>query len=349
MTDTAPAPDAAGRDGADDTDDSVRCSTWARSVSLSPIGTAGSYAGYVLVEVPLPWPRDVSEIPYLGPVATWATSVGYRVQALVPRPERGRRLVVHAAKGGDGSSASQWFSGYVRRSVAVDGATPEELAGMAAELDAPAAGEPGGPGEPDRHRDVLVCTHGRRDTCCGSAGTGLALELMAGGGFDGPDGDGAEGGEAAGRPVVVHRTSHTGGHRFAPTFLVLPEATAWAFADPELVRSVVDRTADFESVADHYRGCAGLGGPRAQAVEREVLRRVGWDLLDRPRRGVVVGADSPVVRLEVAGGDGTGGPVETWEAEVVPGRTLPVPECMKPLSEARKSETEWVVQGLRRL
>ena len=340
MTDTAPAPDAAGGDGADGADESVRCSAWARSVSLSPVGTAGSYAGYVLVEVPLPWPRDVSEMPFLGPVAAWAASVGYRVQALVPRPERGRRLVVHAAPVDDAASASQWFSGYVRRSVAVDGATAEDLAALAEALAASAASEP------DGHRDVLVCTHGRRDTCCGSAGTALALELTSGGGFDGPDGDAAAVSGPAGHSIVVHRTSHTGGHRFAPTFLVLPEATAWAFADPDLVRSVVDRTVDFGSVADHYRGCAGLGGPRVQALEREVLRRVGWDLLDRPRRGVAVGADSPVVRLEVRGRDG---PIDTWEADVVPGRTLPVPECMKPLSEARKTETEWVVQGLRRL
>ena len=54
--------------------------------------------------------------------------------------------------------------------------------------------------EPVRGRvtDVLVCTHGTRDTCCGSLGTRLWRDLDAGG-------------------ATVRRTSHTGGHRFAPT------------------------------------------------------------------------------------------------------------------------------------
>lgn len=348
MTDTASA-------SAPVADDAVRCSAWARSVSLSPIGTAGSYAGYALVEVPLPWPRDVSEMAYLGPVSQWAAAAGYRVQALVPRPERGRRFVLHGPGGGP------WYSGYSRRSVAADGATADDLLRLAQELASapPAAPDPGcdARGGEVPVRDVLVCTHGRRDVCCGSAGTALALELLAGGGFDGTGGDatgddgaGDEGaGDASsgrGAAVVVHRTSHTGGHRFAPTFLVLPEGTAWAFADPDLVRSVVGRTADFDSIADHYRGCAGLGGHRVQALEREVMRRVGWELLDRPRRGEPVGADSPTVRLQVQTGPDA---IETWEADVLPGRTLPVPECMRPLSEARKSETEWAVSGLRRL
>ena len=313
------------------TEEAPRCSEWARSVDLDPVGSVGSYRGYVMVEVPLPWPRDVSEIPYLGPISRWAGAAGFRVQALVPRPERDPRLVVHTAGGGD------WWTGYTRRSGAAGGVSAEGLVELAESLagQLPGAGETG-----DRDRDVLVCTHGRRDVCCGSAGTGLALELLAGGGFDG----GGAGSSAAGGRVAVYRTSHTGGHRFAPTFLILPEGTGWAFADPDLVRSVVDRTVNFDAVAGHYRGCAGLGDPRVQAMEREVMRRVGWDLLDRPRRGAALGADSPTVRLEVRDPDGR---VETWEADVVPGRTLPVPDCMRPLSEARKTETEWTVSGLR--
>jgi hypothetical protein len=176
--------------------------------------------------------------------------------------------------------------------------------------------------------DVLVCTHGRRDVCCGSAGTDLALRLAASGPTPG---------------VTTWRTSHTGGHRFAPTVVVLPQGTGWAYMDPVLVGQVLDRSVPFQDLAPHYRGCAGLGSAQAQAVEREVLIEVGWELLDRPRSAFPTGETSAdgggVLRLE-AGAD-------RWEAVVRPGRSLPVPDCMKPLAEAKKTETEWVVSDLR--
>ena len=44
----------------------VRCSAWIKEQGVDPIGTAGSYAGYLLLEWPLPWPRDLSEIARAG-------------------------------------------------------------------------------------------------------------------------------------------------------------------------------------------------------------------------------------------------------------------------------------------
>jgi hypothetical protein len=66
-----------------------------------------------------------------------------------------------------------------------------------------------GPGEPLPGRVLadpllLVCTHGRRDRCCALDGRALARAL-------------AEAGEPD-----VWESSHLGGHRFAPTALVLP-------------------------------------------------------------------------------------------------------------------------------
>lgn len=296
----------------------VRCSTWARAEALDPVGSVGAYRGYLLVEVPLPWPRDVGLIPDVQVLTRFVSERGLRLQALVPpvrSPERRVILYTHS---------DEWFSGLQRRSAVV----PEGgdlVAAVAALVGAPE----------DAGRDLLVCTHGRRDICCGSSGTQLALHLTNG---DRP------------ADVTVWRTSHTGGHRFAPTFLLMPDATGWAFADPALVHHVVDRSVPFAAVAAHYRGCAGLAGPLVQALEREVLAAEGWEIMDRPRRGFETGEaardGSRVVRLEVsAGGDA----VDAWEARVSPGRVLPTPDCGKPLSEAKKSETEWVVSGLRQV
>lgn len=290
---------------------SLRCSLWARTQSLDPAGTAGSYDGYLLLDLPLPWPRDVSEIPEVAALGDLLGGTGLRVQATIPsgssrtavlytRPERGR-----------------WTGSLSGKAAPIEGDLAETVGRLL-----------GGDGKPVGGRDLLVCGHGRRDVCCGSSGTDLAMELARG---------------ALPPDVRLHRTSHTGGHRFAPTFLVLPESTLWAFADVELVQRVLDRRGDATDVADRYRGCSAIEGDRVQAVEREVLREVGWDLLSSERSGREL--EGARVRFEASAPSGR----VAWEADVKPGRTLPVPDCGRPLEEARKTETEWEVTGLTRV
>lgn len=307
------------------TDSAIRCSTWTREQSVDPVGTAGSYRGHLLIELPLPWPRDIGQVAELQPLAALLGERGYRMQALVP-PSRGtaRRMILHspapAPAGGDGDG---WFAGYVRVEAPAGDDPAATLAGLLDAAPSPASG--GG----DQPVDLLVCTHGRRDVCCGSLGTELALELARPARI--PPG------------VNLWRTSHTGGHRFAPTFVVLPQGTVWAYAGLDLVDAVLERSVPFSEVAGRYRGCAGLGPAPVQALEREVLSRVGWELMDRPRRGFATGEAASqggsLFRLEADGG--------AWEAVVRPGRTLPVPDCMRPVAEARKTETEWEVSDLR--
>ena len=310
------------------TDSAVRCSTWTREQSVDPVGTAGFYRGYLLIEVPLPWPRDVGQIAEIEAVAALTDVQGYRIQALVPSQGASeRRVILHSPPPAPAGSEG-WFGGYVR-TEAVAG---DDLAATVASIVSPtkAGGAVEAGAQPvDPPVDLLVCTHGRRDVCCGSLGTELALDL-AGRGW------------GRGR-VELWRTSHTGGHRFAPTFLVLPAGSLWAYADAALVDAVINRTVAFRDVSHHYRGCAGLGPAPVQALEREVMRQVGWELLDRPRRGYETGEASALggslYRLETEAG--------AWEAVVRPGRTVAVPDCMRPLSDARKTETEWVVSDLR--
>ncbi len=60
------------------------CSEWARSQHLDPVGSAGYYDGFLLVEQPLPWPFDVASQPELVEVAEVAASARLRLQAVIP-------------------------------------------------------------------------------------------------------------------------------------------------------------------------------------------------------------------------------------------------------------------------
>lgn len=308
---------------------SLRCAVVSRDEGLDPLGSAGSYRGFLLVDWPLPWPPKVEEAPGIAPIVAALAGTGIRLQGVVPGPGTTRRATLYVRPPGDG------FAGYrrvERRSEA--GGDREALAalalGLLASADAvAAAAAPPPPGPDGRVGDLLVCTHGRRDACCGSFGTTLAIELLA-------DTDIAKAG------YQVARTSHTGGHRFAPTAVLLPEATMWAFVDADLLSRVARRDGPVEAVLANYRGSTGLGSPALQALERVAFGDVGWGWLDWVRSGTDDGAGRVTLT-----GTSPGGEVRTWTAEATT-REVPVPDCGKPLDEARKTAEEPVLAAVAR-
>jgi hypothetical protein len=300
----------------------LRCSTVARQEGLDPLGTAGHYQGFLLVEWPLPWPSDLGEVEALGPVVEAPVGTGVRLQGLVPTRADERRVVLYRQPPGrDG------FAGYERieRRTA-----PDDDAVVAAAVDLLSSGPANPPDPPGGVAgDLLICTHGRRDACCGKQGTTLVMEVATD-----PDIT------AAGYRVA--RTSHTGGHRFAPTAIVLPEGTMWAYLDADLVARIVLRRGPAADVLDHYRGSTGVGSPALQAVERAALAEVGWDWLDWRRWGEDLGGG----RVRVVG-EAPDGSRCAWEASVTD-RTKPVPVCGQPIAAAVKQQREPVVVSLER-
>jgi hypothetical protein len=292
---------------------SIRCSSYSRAAGLDPIGSVGAYDGYLLVEWPLPWPSDIAVLPELGAITGWLKGSRIRLQALVPTGGSGLRIIYYRAGDPDNGRARYVMTETTAEAPSIVEAARDLVAGV------PSAPDPSAPG------DVLICTHGRRDRCCGSLGTGLALDV----------------GSSVHGSRRVWRTSHTGGHRFAPTAIVFPEATAWAFLDAPLLRRIVERCGSIEVLLPHYRGYAGLPSPEVQALERSVLAEVGWSLFDLSRSGAALDGDG--VRLNVEQPDGS---TVAWEAEVRVRRRVPVPVCGEPLSAARKSEPEFEVAGL---
>jgi len=315
--------------------DDLRCSAWTRSQRVDPIGTAGGYSGFLLVEWPLPWPRDVSEIPELADVAAVAKRQNTRLQALVPRvrftagdqiSEDGGTEAKHARVALYRWDAARGrFSGVeVRRGLHESsrrGGQRDEMARAALGL---LKGEEAPGCRPIEFSEVLICGHGRRDRCCGSMGTALEKELL--------DGD------PLGPGVEVWRTSHTGGHRFAPTAIVLPEGSFWGYLDQTSIRRIVARSGPPDDQLDRYRGCTGLGSPNVQALEREVFAAVGWELFDWPRAGQELGDGLVELRAKVPGRG-----FRFWRGRVDTRRTVPIPPCGRPIGESDKSESELAV------
>jgi hypothetical protein len=103
---------------------------------------------------------------------------------------------------------------------------------------------------------LLVCTHGRRDRCCAVDGRALALSVVDAG------------------EQHVWECSHLGGHRFAPTALVLPTGYAYGRLDP--ATAIAARKAAFPGEVDTTL-CRGRStwSPAGQVAELAVRSATG--------------------------------------------------------------------------
>jgi hypothetical protein len=111
-------------------------------------------------------------------------------------------------------------------------------------------------------RDIVVCTHGSRDVCCGRFGYQvydiLRRRYMVRG------------------KIRVWRSSHIGGHRFAPTLIDYPEARYWGHPEPWAAEGLAARRGPVSDLRRYYRGWSGLQSPFEQVAEREIFAREGW-------------------------------------------------------------------------
>jgi len=285
----------------------LRCAPWTLDLGVDPIGSAVELDRLVTVEVPLPWPADVADHPW---IADLDLASGTRVQTIVPdvaRPD-GAVLITRWTADGARFTGTDWLV------PAVD--VPDALATVAA------GGAPDVPGE-DAPDEVLVCGHGARDRCCGGSGTRLAVEARA-----------------ALPDVRIRRTSHLGGHRFAPTALSLPDGRVWAFLDADAIAGIIHRTLHPIEARDHYRGHVGLA-PWAQVVEALSLSERGWAGLDVDQldADVDVAPDGRTATVTLRWDGATGAGERT--ARVGIRRRYPVLQCGLPPEAAKKDAPEY--------
>lgn len=229
-----------------------------------PAGSGGPFGALLALQIAPPWRRDVTESTPL-PAQVRDAVAGLReagradkVLGLVPDAEYSSddrlRLLLWRRPG------DEPFALYEKHEYLVPEA---ELAALVRAL--------ADPRELPRFeeyreetgaRDVLVCTHGSRDVCCGRFGYAVYDFLRSG--------------HAAPGDLRVWRTSHLGGHRFAPTLLELPEGRYWGHLQIGAAEDIVTRGRPPSGLAAFYRGWAGFGSHFEQIAEREILAREGW-------------------------------------------------------------------------
>lgn len=305
--------------------ETLRCAEHARSIAIDPAGTAIRADRIVLVETPPPWPKPVFAHEQLGPVDGLYKNAAIltRMMACVPerRPTVSGPMRLWVFDRGTGSDSVS------TRERAFEFRDSAELLDLSRELCAESGDDAGTTNglKVDRTLDdptVLVCAQGSHDVCCGSDGQRLIGELTA-----------------SAADVRVFSVSHTGGHRFAPTAMTLPDGRMWAFLGADVLRSILNRTANIADVAQYCRGWWGAERGEAQVAERAVLSELGWSL-DAMIRTVTPTPDG--ARVEVAGGDGP----QTYEVEVSEARRVPTLSCRAPGGQPVKETVEYAATAI---
>ncbi|MGW4529395.1 sucrase ferredoxin [Nocardia sp. NPDC004340] len=231
----------------------LSCSAAALEVPLP--GSATRIPGWLCVEQPGAWGRDVIGDQVLGPDITpelaARTKAAHVRPTLIRRAGRreftGVRTVLLASSRPEGS--------WCERLEITD---PRELLDIDLHLvDGPAPGIGAAVTDPL----VLVCAHGKRDQCCALLGRPIAASL------------------SAAHPERVWECSHTGGHRFAPAVIVLPTGLTYGRLDEDSAHAMLAAADKGEVSLTGLRGrsCYGPVEQVAEIAVRQAITDTGVD------------------------------------------------------------------------
>lgn len=306
----------------------LRCSVQTAALGEHPAGSAGFARRVLLVELPLPWPKKIDQHDLL---AHTDLSADKDVKLLGIRSSESTELERHRVICWE---RTEPFRGYDRTETIVDRSALEATLQSIADTGPSAITEP--VTVDPQTQDLLICTHGTRDRCCGQLGMRLHTDLDC----------------AFGPNVRMWRTSHTGGHRFAPTGIHFPHGTTWSSLSPELTVAIVEQTLPTNRLSQHYRGNLGVKGRPAQIAEGATFLDQGWSWLDNERTveietGAATGSEggnTPVVDVTVGGVTVMATVRSADHSAVVTMRehdAIPVPACGEDIEAATKATPQF--------
>ena len=238
------------------------CADHSREIQEDVIGSATNHQTYILVECPTPWVSEAFNSKWVpdnlrilvADVKRAKLSIHFLLIANdeTHREEQTTLLIYQQEKGLSNGYRKQEFK--LPNIEQVARVVRKWLTGVS--VDDEIASNP--------TRDILVCTHGSHDQCCAKYGnpfyfhaqnTIFDLQL---------------------NHLRIWRSSHFGGHRFAPTAIDFPQGRYYGVLDQDTFKSILTQTGNIECLNKVYRGWGILPNP-LQILERELMLRLGWD------------------------------------------------------------------------
>ena len=319
-------------------------------------GTAKKGTTYLIVEHSHGWGRDVLDGDALG------EELADRIREFVAAAGAAFHLIRRPGRAtGEGTPTRAYLT--FTSSPAPDAPAPSieayDLRGgiediFALDLSGPGRNTPLG-ARPVPHPLVLVCTHGKRDLCCAVKGRPMASAMRAAAssmdallrrGTTEPCSvdDTGSASDADGSSDVVWESSHTGGHRFAPSMILLPWGYFYGRIGTDQGMAMLATLARDELPLPGLRGRGCYDGP-GQAAEVHVAAELSARGLPvSPGELAVFGcgdSGADTVRRTVTRPDGG-----RWSVEL---RHLDLPPVLKSCGKEPAATDTWEVVGFRSL
>ncbi len=238
------------------------CSDNSQQAGEDVIGSATNYQTYILVECPLPWTSEAFN-------SKW---VPQNLRILVEEVKRAKvpirflliandvshkvnhtTLLIYQKKEGlsNGYHKQEFKLENIEQVAAV---VQKWLWGISSNSEVGTS----------TTKDILVCTHGSHDKCCARYGAPFYFKITE------------SNADFCLDKVRIWKSSHFGGHRFAPTVIDLPEGRYYGRLDVDSFRAVLTRTGDIQCLNKVYRGW-GILPAALQVLEKELILCNGWD------------------------------------------------------------------------
>ncbi|MDZ8105632.1 MAG: sucrase ferredoxin [Nostoc sp. DedQUE12a] len=238
------------------------CSDYSREAGEEIIGSATNYQTYILVECPPPWTSEAFNSKWvpenLRIVIEEVKRAKVPIRFLLIANDLSHKvnqttLLIYQKKEGlnNGYHKQEFILPNIEQVAAV---VQKWLWGISSNSEVEASAT----------RDILVCTHGSHDKCCARYGNPFYFHATAT--ISNLDLDN----------VRIWKSSHFGGHRFAPTIIDLPDGRYYGNVDLDSFKSILTRTGDIQCLNKVYRGW-GILPAALQALEKELILSEGWD------------------------------------------------------------------------
>ncbi|MDB9537621.1 sucrase ferredoxin [Dolichospermum planctonicum CS-1226] len=246
------------------------CADNSRQLQEDMIGTATNYQTYILVECPTPWTYEAFN-------SKWVPD---NLRILVEEVKGAKMPICFLLIANDQSHGVKettlliyeqqkgLIKGYTKQEFKLPniekaaGVVSKYLAGFNTDYEI----------ENPSSRDILICTHGSHDQCCARYGNpfyfyaqNYAQNYAENKIYD-----------LQSNQVRIWKSSHFGGHRFAPTAIDFPQGRYYGILDQNTFPSILNYSGDIECLNKIYRGWGILPNP-LQILEKELILRLGWD------------------------------------------------------------------------
>lgn len=282
------------------------CSLVSKANKEDPIGTAGNYDHWLIMEIPKPWSQEIfQENPIIkslmGLFQELVSQHGIKLKPILIAPDReysypGFTRVFYYYR------PAKLFSQFEKQEFVI----PQTLAaGLVTAIFKQLMQEPNDLSEFQQYqqqtnhiRELMVCTHTQVDLACGRFGTPIYRKLRF------------EYAPISNGKLRVWQTTHFGGHQFAPTLIDLPQGCLWGHLSRDVLDLLVYRNGSVSGLREYYRGWTGLS-EFEQIAEREIWMQSGWSWLNYLKAGFVAmeevtqdqEADWAEVRIDFAATD----------------------------------------------